>query len=176
MGGIELGSRMEGGKESWVVSFIGRAGASRGRTLGRLSPASRRLDGRLMASINRSLKGGIDGVQCRRALPAQRGRKGKALTSGCSERERGRESADRRALLRSERGKEESARAVRDGVGRVRVAGERRGRARFGEGNKRKRKLMSSLGSKSAQVGPTTAEMRPRALDHGDFAQTTLAP
>jgi len=45
----------------------------------------------------------------------------------CSERERGRESADRRALPRNERGKEESARAVRDRVGRVRVAGERRG-------------------------------------------------
>jgi hypothetical protein len=35
---------------------------------------------------------------------------------------------------------------------------------------------MNSLGSKSAQVGPTSAEMRPRALDHDDFAQTTLAP
>jgi hypothetical protein len=34
---------------------------------------------------------------------------------------------------------------------------------------------MNRLGPKSVQVGPTTAEMRPRALDHGDFAQTTLA-
>jgi hypothetical protein len=49
----------------------------------RLSPASRRLESRLMASINRSLKAGrSDGVECRRALPAQRGRKGEALTSG----------------------------------------------------------------------------------------------
>jgi len=83
-----------------------------GRTLGRLSTASRRLDGRLMASINRSLKaGGSDGVQCRRALPAQRGRKGEGTDKRApwySERERGRESADRRALLRSERGKGEA--------------------------------------------------------------------
>ena len=37
----------------------------------------------MMASINRSLKvGGSDGVECHRALPAQRGRKGETLTSG----------------------------------------------------------------------------------------------
>jgi hypothetical protein len=36
--------------------------------------------------------------------------------------------------------------------------------------SKRKRKLMNSLGPKSAQVGPTTAEMRPRPRA-GCFAQ-----
>ena len=92
--------------------------------LGRLSPASRRLEGRLMASINRSLKvGGSDGVECHRALPAQRGRKGGGdadeRAPRRSERGRGWKSADRQALLHSKRGKGESARADRGGVGRA---------------------------------------------------------
>jgi hypothetical protein len=35
----------------------------------------------------------------------------------------------------------------------------------------RKRKTMNTLGPKSAQVGPTTAETRPRARARGNFAQ-----
>jgi len=46
----------------------------------------------------------------------------------CSERERGRESADRRALPCSERGKRESAWAVRGGAGRATGPRARRGR------------------------------------------------
>ena len=112
LGGFELGSRTEGGKEELDRELYRVRRGTEGRTLGRLSPTSRRLDGRLMASINRSLKGGgSDGVQCRRALPAQRGRKEEGADKRalrCSERERGRESADRWALLRSERGKGEA--------------------------------------------------------------------
>ena len=45
-----------------------------------------------------------------------------------SERERGRESADRWALPRSERGKGEGARAIRSGAGRATGPRARRGR------------------------------------------------
>jgi hypothetical protein len=38
----------------------------------------------------------------------------------------------------------------------------------------RKRKIMNRLGPKSVQVGPTTAETRPRARACGSFAQRPL--
>ena len=57
-GGLSSVHERKGEKGSSAASFIGRDGALRGRTLVRLSPASRRLDGRLMASINWSLKVG----------------------------------------------------------------------------------------------------------------------
>ena len=122
----------EGGKGSSAASFIGRVGALRGRTLGRLSLESRRLDGWLMASINRSLKAGVEWWRWMpsRAPGSARKKEGGANKRAplCSERERGRESADRRALPCSEMGKGEGARAVRGGAGRATGPRARRGR------------------------------------------------
>jgi len=85
-----------------------------------------------MASINQSLKAGegrvmaLNAAARSRLSEEERGGADKR-TPWCSERERGRESADRWALLHSERGKGEGARAVSTelaaALGRVRAVG-----------------------------------------------------
>ena len=85
------------------------------------------MEPRLMASINRCLKEGMN-AHC--SAPGSVGKKGgdaDERAPRCSERERGEKSANRRALPRSERGKGEGAWAVlaerAAPLGRVCIAG-----------------------------------------------------
>jgi len=128
------------------------------------------MDGLHQSELEGGRGGGVMAFNAAAALPAQRGRKGEGADKRaprCSERERGRESADRRALLHSERGKGEapglSARSgprhwaacasragaecwadngPRPGVSAGCVGPVFGGWARFGEGNKDKRKTL----------------------------------
>jgi len=66
------------------------------------------MEPRLMASINRRLKKGMNAHCSVPGLVEKKGGDADERAPRCSERERGRESADRRVLLRSERGKGEA--------------------------------------------------------------------
>ena len=81
-----------------------------------------------MASINRRWKEGMNAHCSAPNSVEKKGGDADEQAPWCSERERGRESADRRALPRSERGKGEGARAVRGGPGRATGPRARRGR------------------------------------------------
>jgi len=80
-----------------------------------------------MASINRRLKEGMNAHCSAPGSVEKKGGDAYERAPWCSERERGRESADRRALPRSERGKGEGVRAVHGGTGRATGPRARRG-------------------------------------------------
>ena len=144
---IELSSRMEGGKEGLGSELYRASRGTRGRTLGRLSPASRQLEGRLMASINRSLKAG--GVMALNAITRSRlseEERGETLTSGPHGTVReggGGRALIGRAYYAARGGEGESTRADRGGAGRATGP-----RAHYGRGARGERgeKLGQGLG------------------------------